>query len=487
MLRVDENRQIKVTNKEFVTFKHDNGMVTFFQPDEQIWIRTSITGLWVYKYIESNNCTLNELLQVICESSHLPIEEIKGDIEHFIIDMINCGFIKIEDTNPSIENTYKVTELNSCDLNELWIEVVSDKEVALNNSSQDQEFFPIENLEDVLTQAKLLDINYLTIAGKDPLLHPEFKQLLKKARSISDWNIKVRTTMQTDNLSNIDAMIDYADKIELVVAGVNEGIHDKIIGEGSFNRTIKLLEYLRQNIDNRKTKFGLLFVPLKENLDQMSLLLEMGYSNKVDFIHLNDVKSKEYYLQMKDDEREDFFKKSHGNFIKIVAKNISKHSLTKAKDAKKIKINDTFSPNFDLIKPLKKYNCEAGITKLAILENGDVFPCADLKNNTSSRLGNIFKGDQLSLLTQKSKEWNQEVFSVNREEKCRECNFRYYCGGGCRARTSSMNEKDLMCNGILDIYMDFFKNLETMEVDLEDKREHDYGRNKEKFQFKHCN
>ena len=74
------------------------------------------------------------------------------------------------------------------------------------------------------------------------------------------------------------------------------------------------------------------------------------------------------------------------------------------------------------------YYCGAGTRHLAILPDGDLYPCAELATDMTHRMGNVKTG----VLKKERKVWLQD-YHVDQFETCASCWARYLCGGGCRA------------------------------------------------------
>lgn len=73
------------------------------------------------------------------------------------------------------------------------------------------------------------------------------------------------------------------------------------------------------------------------------------------------------------------------------------------------------------------YYCGAGTRHLAVLPDGDLYPCAELATDTTHRMGNT----EMGILKDKRRIWLQE-YHVDKFETCASCWARYLCGGGCR-------------------------------------------------------
>ena len=88
-------------------------------------------------------------------------------------------------------------------------------------------------------------------------------------------------------------------------------------------------------------------------------------------------------------------------------------------------------------KPLK--SCGMG-QNLFIEPDGNVFPCYAW-HPPHAMLGNASKGLSSVLGSELFRSLSQST--VDTIEKCRECEFRYLCGGACRAWGNKKNQQDL--------------------------------------------
>ena len=92
----------------------------------------------------------------------------------------------------------------------------------------------------------------------------------------------------------------------------------------------------------------------------------------------------------------------------------------------------------------KVANCVAGITELTIFANGDISPCFAMITSAGNIRSNTLKDI-----------WNNsDMFIKFRDKtlikgKCKECEYLYSCGGGCRAnayiKTGDFLDEDWLC------------------------------------------
>lgn len=102
--------------------------------------------------------------------------------------------------------------------------------------------------------------------------------------------------------------------------------------------------------------------------------------------------------------------------------------------------------------------CGAGHKNLSVAANGDLYPCHML-HRREFRLGNVLKDDIVSIL----EKGRFTPVVVDEIEDCSECDVRYLCGGGCRARavyeTGTIAGKDPYCALMKTFYRKMFKEM----------------------------
>lgn len=83
--------------------------------------------------------------------------------------------------------------------------------------------------------------------------------------------------------------------------------------------------------------------------------------------------------------------------------------------------------------------CGATYKILAIDSNGDLFPCQCLIKD-SFKLGNVLSSDWYEKLSQHKITQDFMKRTVLDIDKCNKCNYKYICGGGCRAIAFNLYE-----------------------------------------------
>ncbi len=468
MLTAEQKISVNVIPVEIL--EYDNGSVAFLNPELPTWVRTSITGLWIYQYLKENPGTFSEMVSAVANHYALPTDVVSEATIQFLEEMRYNQFLTPQDADRK-EGAYtisKVVELSELNLQELSLDVNSLCFGTCGHCYKprnDIYHFPLRDLEDLLLQAKTLGVANLTISGGEPLLHPEFSCIMTLARTVSDWAIKVVTAGQGSSAETVDALMENADIVQVSLDGIDEDTNDSIRGVGAFKSAVWLLKLLHEHRDRDRKKVGIAFTPLPQNIDQMQELGEYGYVLDLDFLHFNHLSRPADLSRDVFDHSissQDLFKKSLQNFGQLTTKMWDEIRDIVLKGARLISVDSSFALHHDLFNLVKKRNCGAGITTLHVTEKGDVYPCAALQAFPETCLGNWVRERDMPELYGRARKWNESVFSVDVCHQCKTCHFRYVCGGGCRARTHSPTQPDIMCEAIMESYQEFFRFAEVL-------------------------
>lgn len=83
-----------------------------------------------------------------------------------------------------------------------------------------------------------------------------------------------------------------------------------------------------------------------------------------------------------------------------------------------------------------KNYCGAGIGQISVAADGKIYPCHML-HSSLYRIGDALEGVLLDSDELTSECRNLMSFSSDRNTTCRDCRYKFLCGGGCRARAAS--------------------------------------------------
>ena len=244
----------------------------------------------------------------------------------------------------------------------------------------------------------------ITVSGGEPTLLPFLSDLLRFLHSSG-----ARLTLYTNGTRDIGRALPYLRQIQVSLEGISSATHDYIRGKDVFSR---VAEFIRSFPEKKKLIVAVTL--MAHNFDEIrsgiqKFLVEMSLSN--DQLRLN--------ADLEPDGRAAALPSSFRNFLQDRAEEVFHfvHDLCPRE------------PRL-LLKNMR--NCGIGIS-IGIDSNGDVYPCDVFEN----KQGNILISD-LHVLMESLLKLNEST-EVDCIEKCRTCDLKYICLGGCKAKNLHSN------------------------------------------------
>ena len=270
----------------------------------------------------------------------------------------------------------------------------------------------IHHFEEVVKKAIDLKFSDIRITGGEPSVHHQFKNLLRlceKYRS-RGTSIVLRTNFYRDfDKEDFFLIAHSVDKIAVSIDG-NEHIHEKRRGKGTYEKTVNnMIAYQKctQSISNSAE----LFINCVKSFDTQNRELEESVERLTIQLNIAPPQYKPLFPL--------------GRAINATELLICGGQLNQMNDEQLLS-RGAF--------PLK--TCGIG-KNLYVQPEGNAYPCVAWRTS-DAYIGNVFTDGLEQVL--KSKQFADFAErSVDTIQQCKECEFRYLCGGGCRAWN---NEKD---------------------------------------------
>lgn len=425
------------------------------------WLKTTSTGKEILDFLKKPR-SFNEVMEYLLNEYDISRDTIEPIIKNSIDEFIDAGVITEVNKKKEVKPLPCIKDLP---LQQLWFNITNACNLTCAHcfarTKREKKFVDLKNALKLIKEAKDMQIDEIVFSGGEPTLHPDLEKMLIEA-SQSEKNIKIKLLTNGYLAANEEGqqrllnLVKYLDDIQVSIDGIDKEINDKIRGEGSYELACNTFEILSKT----DVKVGLSLTPLPENIDTLKDLYKFAINYNVDYIHFNRVKKpagNEYnndYLYSLDFSRESYklFDELYKEYVKIHEDMRGMHNV------KYVALDHSFDPGNELITSIKKERCSAGFLTIAVNPNGDAYPCAALSREKSLRFGNVFENG-LENVYKYGRKIMEEIFSVDKNEKCSKCMFRYFCGGGCRATAIKINEPDYYCDVMQERFIDFFDRL----------------------------
>lgn len=376
------------------------------------WSKVTNTALDILKLAE--NLEINKAIERIQE--HYKVTEQQS--ETFIQFMTDRGMLKKEEQFEAIELID--SDKNNSELMHCYLHLTKECNLSCgycsyNAGENDIKELPISKIKSIIRRLCINKVKQLVFAGGEPLCSKNFSEIVKYARNFLPETCIV-TNGTLINSENAELITKYIDKVQISLdSGIRED-HDLIRGEGSFDKTINGIKLLKQsghkhirivptttriNIDNIEA--------IVRTVKELDVMLDIKF-----FLPIGRGSCNQDKFSITNEERTEVYKRIW-------------------RECKRIGYDQYSIKHFNDAYVTIKTSCGICQKKICIDVNGDIYPCAFLLEQ-DYKIGNIF--DRVSITdTIKANRIGRELAlrDVDSMEGCKECEVRYFCGGGCLA------------------------------------------------------
>lgn len=300
---------------------------------------------------------------------------------------------------------------------------------------------PYSAICDGLSKLKSLPVESITFSGGEPFLRQDIVGILRHAKVYCKFPmVRVITNGLVLDAETIRNVAPYVDEVAVSFDGFSENAHSWIRGDQSYT----VLSSVVQAIKQAGARPHVISTIHSKNIDDIDMCRQFASDLGVPY-HFSLFSCDTSQPAAKELAFDDSSLVDLCNKILFVKNREGKTSL-------------------DLLSALRaKKTCGCGRSNLSISHNGSIFPCHMLHNDEYS-MGNLYTdfddGEDLYSVIRERK--SCEV-SVDKIERCKDCEFRYVCGGGCRARAvfafGDLNKRDPYCVLMRKYYEKVFSGL----------------------------
>ena len=325
----------------------------------------------------------------ICDMVH---NEDREYFEQLFINMIQKKFLVKRGTKEELDGlrSIDVSITNCCNLSCVHCCVDA-------SSKQYDSYIPKEKLYEIIDVCEKLDVKLLTISGGEPMMHPDFFEIIKYIKMNYNGSRALMTNGMLINENNVDYLVDVFNTFDISIDGYNEESCSKIRGKGVFDKVIKNVHLLIER--------GVIASDISLSMVETKL----NYDYTGEFFKLNEMLGTNPLVR---------------EFSSIGRGKINKEKL-------ELEFIDDWS-NIDLNQPLVSRTCSAGKKKLTIDYDGNIYPCM-LLNYNDFVLGNIFEINDLYEYI-KNRRYEKlvgfknllQLFPENRNGCCK-CEYQMFC------------------------------------------------------------
>lgn len=263
------------------------------------------------------------------------------------------------------------------------------------------------NVEKILTVIgeieKINGPTDIVVSGGEPLVHPGILQLLK---GLKGHNVSLFSNGALINENNYAIIADCCQEVQISFEGVTQDAYERIRGRGNYNKALHAIELLKTT--EIKITLAITIIPSTvENIRDHLIPFVNSFEYENLEIRLND------NIEMT------------GNALTMDFSGFDKYEVDKMMLSLVGQLQDMgVTKVASSGRNVKFRNCGIG-TNIVIDANGKIYPC----NKFSSYYCGL--DEEMSLIFRDFNELNRST-STDFMRKCKKCELRYICAGGCR-------------------------------------------------------
>lgn len=267
------------------------------------------------------------------------------------------------------------------------------------------------------------------ISGGEPLLRKDFFKIIDILSKTSMYPcLATNGTLITSEIAKKLRQYSFMDfAIQVSLDGATPPIHDRIRGKGSFAKAIEGLK----NLISEDLHPTIGFVAMHDNACEIDGIFELAFDMNVDCLHFIPLmpsgRAKKLWFKLMPSHKEYKF------VVKQIAENAKK--FPKIRVITEIRPSPLSEINYEPLTTIdKKFSgCGGGRTECVIDPDGNIIPCSLLRDP-------LFINGNTRYFSFREIWNNPRSFCILRKRpvkvlntKCKNCNSKYICHGGCTA------------------------------------------------------
>lgn len=284
-----------------------------------------------------------------------------------------------------------------------------------------------EKILELIDELKQNGVFYISFGGGEPLLKPNFIEILKKADQ-NKMNISISTSLTTPNLENILKENINIQEFKISIEGVNAKEYTNIRGKNSFDILKDNLKLINEYQKNKKCFIRFSFVLNKQNYTYLPNFLSFAEQYKVNGITFYPI----YNVGRAEQHPELLLSNQDLEKINRIVNNM--------KERTKIEIELLAIPfKFGQNGLYQNFGCGCSKTTVYLTPTGDLLPSGFfIKYKEKFSLGNILQ-KPLKKIWKENIE--KEINQISIDPKCENCTYLEQCRGGCIFRSFDKYQK----------------------------------------------
>jgi len=377
----------------------------FFRPKTLAWALMDELGAAVFAdFIRST--PVPEIVAKLAQEFDVPLAEIAGEIQRFLKTLQIQGLFEdppkpcICSDDPRPRSLY-LHVTSRCNLSCIYCY----NRKARKSWSDDMS---LSLAQRVLVQAKELGVSTLILTGGEPLLNPHLCKIAGFGKSLN-LRIVLLTNGTLIDKARAKELADLCDQIVVSLDSSIPAIHESLRGQGTHGRAERAIQHLKE-VGAKEVVASAVIT----RCNQLELFKDLEqYAKQIGA----DRAVRQIYM-LQGDERD-----------QVLVPNFQMLQTQMEEDLENMVASGIKLPPTDGV---WRNRCGAAFGEIAVGPDGAVYPCQGLVA-PEFNAGNVAESDLREIWEGSETLASVRAITVEDLPRCRECLFRYLCGGGCRA------------------------------------------------------
>ena len=409
----------KLSDKLSVEPRFWNGRKVYLvlDPEKPVWLTLNEDGLSILRRCDGEH-SVQQIARKIGHEFSISHDEALRGISNFLAQLQNNMLLQ-DDTS---EKDQEIPERNK--FHSLAMEITRKcnlrcKHCFLAAGEKDRDELSLSKIKSIMDQVKAAGGISVSIGGGEPLLHPDWLEIVEYALSLG-LLVALGSNGTLIDKEFAAKIANLPIKLQVSLDGACQVTHDHIRGVGSFDGAM-------QGIDNllavgKGSDLVIAYTPMKTNIDEVAAFIQLVQELGINIIQFPTLtragRAVDQWHNLQPTCRQQYELWQYLSECRIKLRGVLDI------------ISDCFSLNINT--PGKAYRCSIG-NQLRMAPNGDLYPCQCFHFGDDFLLGNI-KNDDLGTIIQSERLKCIITDCLKRPDMipgCATCNWRNFCGAGC--------------------------------------------------------
>jgi radical SAM protein with 4Fe4S-binding SPASM domain len=302
---------------------------------------------------------------------------------------------------------------------------------------------PLNAWQTIMDRLAESGVSTVIVTGGEPTIRQDIVDLLSCARS-RFRQVFLNTNGTLLNPELCAQLRDLLDQIHVSVDGSTPQIHDQFRGKGNFERTMQGIRFLREaGVGHIGLTPTLTRINIHDLSNMARLAVGLGVALRTSvFLPVGRGSCNAQVLTPSPEQLLNAFRDTHAAILE--------HS------------DQELEPQLKFLQVFAgmKLKCGAGCMSISVEGDGTVHVCNALLR-PEFVMGNLLQAQDVQTITKESPIAREfDAINVENREVCKDCDVRYFCGGGCFAH-SFLTHGNIQA---VDPYCDFYRTILRAQV-----------------------